>query len=579
MMAEHIEIGRRYPEITINTAYSFGLDDQEFVVSFECDDPGEFLDLVQELRGSESSAYTLRDIPIFTCVAMSTARALDALDGTAASAALAAGLSRPDPLPFRAPLAPLGTPETPLRVAIVGSGPAGFYAAEHLLKPDDLTVEVDMFDRLPTPFGLVRAGVAPDHPKIKSVIRVYEKTAARDGFRFFGNVEVGRDLTVAELERALQRGRLRLRHGDRPPARDPGRGPARLARGDRVRQLVQRPPRLRRRRASTSPPERAVVIGNGNVAADVARMLALPRAELETTDTADHAIEALAELGDRGDRRARPPRARRRRRSPTPRCASSASSPTPTSSSTRPRSSSTSASREYVESEDCDPTHRRNVEIFTEFSEREPEGKPKRVVMRFCCSPVEIKGDGRVESVVVGRNELYRDESGAIRARDTGEREEIECGLVLRSIGYKGVGLEGIPFDSGRGLIPNEAGRVDRARVGRAGPGPLRGRLDQARPVGRDRDEQEGRPGDRRRDPSRTSTAGPGARTRSRRTRPAFEELLAERAGDHVTYLGWQAIDRAEVAAGEPHGRPRIKFCRVARDGRGARGPTNAVAG
>ena len=91
MMAEHIEIGRRYPEITINTAYSFGLDDQEFVVSFECDDPGEFLDLVQELRGSESSAYTLRDIPIFTCVAMSSARALDALDGTAASAALAPG--------------------------------------------------------------------------------------------------------------------------------------------------------------------------------------------------------------------------------------------------------------------------------------------------------------------------------------------------------------------------------------------------------------------------------------------------------------------------------------------------------
>ena len=91
VMGEHIEIGRRHPEITINTAYSFGLDDQEFVVSFECDDPGEFLDLVQELRGSESSAYTLRDVPIFTCVAMSVARALDALDGTAASAALASG--------------------------------------------------------------------------------------------------------------------------------------------------------------------------------------------------------------------------------------------------------------------------------------------------------------------------------------------------------------------------------------------------------------------------------------------------------------------------------------------------------
>jgi NADPH-dependent glutamate synthase beta subunit-like oxidoreductase len=93
----------------------------------------------------------------------------------------------------------IGTPERPLRAAIVGSGPAGFYAAEHLLKRDDIAVEVDMFDRLPTPFGLVRAGVAPDHPKIKSVIRMYEKTAGREGFRFFGNVEVGRDVTVGEL--------------------------------------------------------------------------------------------------------------------------------------------------------------------------------------------------------------------------------------------------------------------------------------------------------------------------------------------------------------------------------------------
>ena len=96
-------------------------------------------------------------------------------------------------------MAAIGTPENPLRVAIVGSGPAGFYAAEHLLKLDEPVVEVDVFDRLPTPFGLVRAGVAPDHPKIKSVIRVYEKTAAREGFRFFGNVEVGRDVSAAEL--------------------------------------------------------------------------------------------------------------------------------------------------------------------------------------------------------------------------------------------------------------------------------------------------------------------------------------------------------------------------------------------
>ena len=136
------------------------------------------------------------------------------------------GFGEVDPLPFR-PLGHLGTPENPLRVAIVGSGPAGFYAAEHLLKREDVAVEVDMFDRLPTPFGLVRAGVAPDHPKIKSVIRMYEKTAAREGFQFFGNVEIGARHHGRRARAALPRGRLRLRHGHRSPARDPRRGPAR----------------------------------------------------------------------------------------------------------------------------------------------------------------------------------------------------------------------------------------------------------------------------------------------------------------------------------------------------------------
>ena len=220
------------------------------------------------------------------------------------------------------------------------------------------------------------------------------------------------------------------------------------------------------------------------------------------------------------------------------------------------------ASRAYVESEDCDPTHRRNVEIFTEFSQRAPEGKPKRVVMRFCCSPVEIRGEGRVESIVVGRNELYRDESGAIRARDTGEREEIECGLVLRSIGYKGIGLEGIPFDAGRGLIPNESGRVTDPETRRAGPRPLRGRLDQARPVRRDRDQQEGRPRHRQH-AARGPRGGPGPRARARRAE-SIEELL-DRARRRPRDLHGLAGDRPRrgQAAGEPHGRPRVKFCRV----------------
>ncbi len=354
-------------------------------------------------------------------------------------------------------MSPLGTPESPLRVAIVGSGPAGFYAAEHLLKRDDVTVEVDVFDKLPTPFGLVRAGVAPDHPKIKSVIRVYEKTAAREGFRFFGNIEVGRDVSPAEL---AERYNVVLYSYGTATDRQLGIPGEDLPGSHAATEFVawyNAHPDFADQEFDLSA-ERVVVIGNGNVAADVARMLALPRSELETTDTADHAIEALAEsgvrevvvLGRRGPAQA-----------------------AFTNPEVRELGEMTEAdihidpadveldeaSREFVASEECDPTNRRNVEIFTDFAGREPEGKPKRISLRFCCSPVEIKGDGRVESIVVGRNELYRDDDGAIRARDTGEREEIECGLVLRSIGYRGVGLEGLPFDERRATIANEGGR------------------------------------------------------------------------------------------------------------------------
>src|ERR687889_362380 len=188
----------------------------------------------------------------------------------------------------------IGTPETPLRVAIVGSGPAGFYAAEALMKPDEPAVEADMFDRLPTPFGLVRAGVAPDHPKIKSVIRVYEKTAAREGFRFFGNVDVGADITLEDLRERYHAvlfayGTSVDRHLGIPGEDLPGSHSA-----TEFVNWYNAHPDFADREFDLSC-ERVVVIGNGNVAADVARMLALTREELEETDTADHAIEALAD--------------------------------------------------------------------------------------------------------------------------------------------------------------------------------------------------------------------------------------------------------------------------------------------
>jgi ferredoxin--NADP+ reductase len=452
----------------------------------------------------------------------------------------------------------LGTESNPLRVAIVGSGPAGFYAAEHLLKREDVAVEVDMFDRLPTPFGLVRFGVAPDHPKIKSVIRVYEKTAARDGFQFFGNVEIGKDVTVAELEQRYHA--IVSAYGTATDRRlgIPGEDlPGSHAATEFVAWYNAHPDFADHEFDLSA--KRAVVIGNGNVAADVARMLALPRAELDITDTADHAIDQLASsgveeivvLGRRGPAQA-----------------------AFTNPEVRELGELTDAdividpaeveldeaSRAYIESDDCDPTNRRNVEIFTEFAHRQPEGKPKRLVMRFCCSPIEIRGDGRVESIVVGRNELVDDGSGRISARDTGEREELECGLVLRSIGYLGTGLEGIPFDASRGLIPNESGRVVDPDSGE----PVAGHY----AVGWIKRGPSGVIGTNKKDANETVEAIFQDLADGRipdRVEPGqpIAELLDERGGNHITYMGWQAIDAAEVGAGEPHGRPRVKFCRV----------------
>ena len=186
--------------------------------------------------------------------------------------------------------------DNPLRVAIVGAGPSGFYAAEHVLKDSSAHAQVDLFDRLPSPFGLVRGGVAPDHPKIKSVIRVYEKTAAREGFRFFGNVKVGHDIEVEDLERLYHAivytvGCETDRRLGIPGEDLPGSHAATAFVG-----WYNAHPDYCDLEFDLSC-ERAVVIGNGNVAMDVARMLALTDAELRTTDTADHAIEALDRSG------------------------------------------------------------------------------------------------------------------------------------------------------------------------------------------------------------------------------------------------------------------------------------------
>jgi ferredoxin--NADP+ reductase len=443
-------------------------------------------------------------------------------------------------------------------VAIVGAGPSGFYAAEHILKDESTHAQVDLFDRLPTPFGLVRGGVAPDHPNIKSVIRVYEKTAAREGFRFFGNVKVGHDIEVQDLERLYHAivytvGCETDRRLGIPGEELPGSHAATAF----VGWYNAHPDYCNEEFDLTC--ERAIVIGNGNVAMDVARMLALTEHELRQTDTADHAIEQLARneireivvLGRRGPAQAA---------FTNPEIKELGEMEDADVVVAESEVELDPASAAYVESDEADKTTRVNVEILREFSQRQPEGRRRRIVLRFLASPVEIQGEGRVERIVIGRNELA-EEDGALRARDTGEREELECGLVLRSVGYTGVPIEDVPFDERRGLILNEGGRVLDShdgghRVGHYAAGWIkRG--------------PSGVIGTNKKDALETvkhllADVEAGTLLAPESPEPvAVEELLAERGIRFVSFEDWQEIDRAEVGRGEPHGRPRVKFVRV----------------
>ena len=451
----------------------------------------------------------------------------------------------------------LGSIDNPLRVAVVGAGPAGFYAAGHLLAADGLAVEVDMFDRLPTPFGLVRAGVAPDHPKIKSVTRVYEKTAARQEYRFFGNVCIGEDLAHEDLLRhyhavlysfgAETDRRLGIPGEDLPGSWAATQFVAWYNGHPDYRELEFD---LSRRRA--------VVVGNGNVAMDVARMLVLTPAELAVTDTADHAIEALSRsqveevviLGRRGPGQAAFTNPELRELGEL----------TQADVVVEPFELDRHSARAIeVEGE---LTARRNVEILRDFAARAPSGKPKRVVLRFLVSPVAIRGDGSVEAVELVRNRLEHGGEGAIRARATDEHETIDAGLVFRSIGYRGVPIEGVPFDEWKGTIPNEEGRVVDPEAQRAIPGLYVAGWIKRGPSGVI--------GTNKRDAQETvehllADAREGRLPRPERpARAALAELVAERKPDHVEYPGWELIDAAEQASGEPHGRPRVKFTQVA---------------
>jgi ferredoxin--NADP+ reductase len=450
---------------------------------------------------------------------------------------------------------------TTKRAAIIGAGPSGFYTADRLLKAG---FEVDLYDALPTPFGLVRAGVAPDHPKIKSVTRVYAKTAAHEAFRFFGAVtlgsEVSREGLLARYHAVVYAigtstdNRLGIPGEDRPGSHA---ATAFVA-------WYNGHPYFAEHMFDLNG-GRAVVVGNGNVAIDVARMLVLDPGELAPTDTADHAIDAFGMagvtevvlLGRRGPAEAAFTNPELRELGELDR-ADVIVDP---------------AQLEGVP-EPEDSTKRRNVEILRDYAQREPAGKSHRLELRFLRSPVEILGegdDGPVTGVRVAINRLVRSADGRVSAEPTGEEEVIECGLVLRSIGYRGERLAGIPFDDRRGLIRNEGGRV----VDEGGS-PCPGEY----VVGWIKRGPSGVIGTNKKDAADTVARIVEDAETGRLGRPASEHCsaeavaawLQERMPDHVSWEGWEMIDAHESRLGEPLGRPRVKLVALEELIRAARG-------
>jgi ferredoxin--NADP+ reductase len=437
--------------------------------------------------------------------------------------------------------------EARVRIAIVGSGPAGAYAAGHLLRHSEPELHVDVFERLPTPWGLVRAGVAPDHPKIKSVTRLYERTAEHPRLRLFANVELGRHVSVEDLRRHYHAIVYAVGTPTDRALGIPGEElPGSYSASDFVGWYNGHPDF--RDHGFDLSGERAVVIGAGNVALDVARMLVLTHAELAVTDIADHALHELERsairevvvLARRGPEQA---------------------------AFTNPElleleqleqadavvDAGELALADGVPDPHADATARRNAEILHRYASTPPSGKPRRVTLRFLLSPVELRGEDHVRSVLAARNRLEAQPDGRLRARQTDERIEIPATTVFRAVGYRGTPLPGVPFDHDRGVIANIDGRVREGEyvVGWAKRGPS------------------GVIGTNKKDANDTVDRLLEDLRAGRLLAPdpigddELEAVIRDRQPQLVDYEGWVRLDTHEQSLGEPHGRPRVKLTRL----------------
>ncbi len=448
----------------------------------------------------------------------------------------------------------LGTVEQPARIAIVGSGPSGFYAAEALLGAEE-KLTVDMYDRLPTPFGLVRYGVAPDHAKIKNVTKKYEKTASNSSFRFIGNVDVGVDISVEDLRQyydaiLFASGAQMDRHLGIPGEDLKGSHPA-----TEFVAWYNGHPDFSDKKFDLSH-QTAIVIGVGNVAVDVARILAKTKDELKDSDIAQHALDALEASKIRDVHLVG-------RRGP----AQAAFTP--------------QELKELGELEDCDlvidrsvldlnpesleeldePKNRnarKIVDMLTKLADRPPgeEEKTRRLFLHFLKSPTQIAGEGKMARAVLETNKLTGD-PGEQKSTGTGATETVECGLLFRSVGYRGTAIPGVPFHEAWGIIENEEGRI--TDDGKPVPGLYAAGWIKRGPSGIIGTNK----------PCSIETVKnlladlPSLEPCSERDVQQLLDDLAGKGVKVVDYAAWRKIDAAEIARGQAKGKPREKFVTV----------------